>query len=569
MLPDWGYRTGQEHFERIGDSFLIVSPGALSLMTQSPNAIHQITSRREHFPKSTGHYSILEIYGRNIVTTEGAVWRFHRKATSASFNEKNAAHTFAEAIRQAQGMLGQWTTAPSPTITTIERDTMTLALNIIGYVGFGLRLTWPGERLPDDTDAWARKYGSVTPPPGHTMTFATSVASVLHRIMLLLILPRWLLRVLGLAMQAPREAYDADVNYTRYMHEFLADKVAAAQQGQRGDGGMDLMGQLVRARYEDEKRGGGGSPSVGGSTLTDDEIIGNAFIMLVAGHETTANSMHFALIELACKPASQRALQADIDRLLGRDSDPTTWNYDASINGMLASMLGAVMNETLRLMPPVVNVPKLVSPQADQTLALPETGATHVLPAGIDVVLSVVTAHRHPKHWPAAPGQKQTDLDDFVPERWFRAADAKDSKDAKDSREIDGADTEDYGGPEGPDTSAQLFRPVRGSFTPFSDGPRSCLGRRIAQVEMLAALAVLFQRYSIELAVDAWADDGAVAAMDAPARRALYAQAQASAHETLRGATTLLTLKLHGAESVPVRLVPRGAERFVGIVDAS
>lgn len=580
MLPDWGYNTGQEHFERLGDSFMVVAPFWLNLTTQSPAAIHEVASRRENFPKATEIYSILEIFGRNIVTTEGAVWRFHRKATSASFNEKNAAHTFAEAIHQAQSLVAKWNdTAQSdtPTITTIEKDTMTLALNIIGYVGFGLRFTWPGEPIPADTDPRMRKYGSHDPPPGHSMTFATSVEGALHHIIMLLITPTPLLNFLSLFWKTARNARVSNENYVRYMREFLVDKVASAKEDaengvRAGDSGMDLMGQLVRGRYDDEKaeKTKTKKSTKLESSLTDDEIIGNAFIMLVAGHETTANSLHFALLELANNPASQRALQADVDRLLGRDSDPATWDYEASINGMLASMLGAAMNETLRLMPPVVSLPKRVTPTADQPLALQETGQTHILPAGCDVALSVITVQRHPMHWPAAT---PAGLDKFQPERWFeteteQTTGASSEKTEKAATDIVGADTEDYGGFSGPDTSTQLFRPVRGSFVPFSDGPRSCLGRRIAQVEMLAALAVLFQRYSIELAVDDWADDKEVTAMDDEARRALYSKAQARLRATLRSATSVLTLKLHGTAAVPVRLVPRGQERFVHCVDA-
>ncbi|KIH88595.1 cytochrome p450 monooxygenase [Sporothrix brasiliensis 5110] len=582
MLPDWGYSTGQEHFARLGDTFLVVAPFYMNLYTQSPAAIHEIASRREHFPKATKNYRILEIFGRNVLTTEGAVWRFHRKATSASFNEKNAAHTFAEAIHQAQGLVAKWNDtaqSDSPTIMTIEKDTMTLALNIIGYVGFGLRFTWPGQALPADTHPRMRKYGSQEPPSGHTMTFAASVEGALHNIIMLLLMPAPLLKFLSLFLARAHTALHSYVNYVQYMNEFLVDKVASAKEDaekgiRAGDMGMDIMGQLVRGRYNDEveedkttKKARSADKALAESTLTDDEIIGNAFIMLVAGHETTANSLHFALLELATNPASQRALQADVDRLLGRDSDPSTWDYEASINGMLASMLGAAMNETLRLMPPVINLPKLVTPTADQPLALPETGQTHILPAGCDVILSAVTVQRHPKYWPAL---SPADLDMFRPARWFEKdaeAAAVKAKDAK-LADIVGADTEDYGGFSGPDTSAQLFRPVRGSFVPFSDGPRSCLGRRIAQVEMLAALAVLFQRYSIELAVDDWADDKQVAAMDDEARRELYSKAQARCRATLRSAISILTLKLHGKSAVPVRLVPRGQERFVHCVDA-
>src|SRR5690348_11139301 len=101
MIPDWGYSTGQTHWERLRtETFLVASPGALQMYSQSAEVIHQVTQRREAFPKDIAKYGILEMFGKNVLTTEGALWRLHRKVTSASFNEKNAAHTFAEAIHQ-------------------------------------------------------------------------------------------------------------------------------------------------------------------------------------------------------------------------------------------------------------------------------------------------------------------------------------------------------------------------------------------------------------------------------------------------------------------------------------
>lgn len=591
LLQDWGYRFQQEPFERLGDSFVVASPGGVVLFTQDPAAIHEIAVRREHFPKATMFYEVLELFGRNLLSTEGALWRLHRKVTSTSFNERNAAHTFGEAVHQTQSLLAKWraagedevevegtegtegTTKSGHTITTIESDTMKLALHVIGYVGFGLRFVWPGETLPADADPRLSKYGSLEPPAGHSMTFAASVERVLHRIILLLMLPAWLLRLLP--FQAAHEAREAHNNYEQYMREFLAEKAAAVRAGDRGEDGMDIMGQLVRTQQEAQQSGEKSGEKSGEreGRLTDDEIIGNAFVMLVAGHETTANTLHFTLLELAASPAAQRALQADIDRLLGRDSDPATWDYEASIGAMQASMLGAAMNEMLRLMPPVVNIPKWVPPAMGDHQMLVLEGEARALPAGMTVILSAITVQRHPRYWPARPGSSgDSDLNDFVPERWFRenvleTADEQLQREDKETGETDektGEKTDEAAdNTTGIVDQAQPFRPVRGSYVPFSDGARSCLGRRVAQVEILAALAVLFQRHSLELAVDDWADDAAVAAMDAPARRALYARAQARQRETLRGATTLLTLKLHGTAAVPVRLVPRGEERFM------
>lgn len=558
MLPDWTYHGTLEPFERLGESFIVCSPTGMVMFTMSAEAIRQITSRREHFPKPTDTYEILALFGESVLTTEGALWRMHRKVTAASFNEKNAAHTFVESVRQARGMVETWLGPdgkPTARIESVERDTLTLALNIIGYVGFGMRLLWPHQTLPPDTDPRVAKYGSLDPPPGHTMSFTNALATVTERLIALLVFPWPLLKILP--FKWARAAWEAQENYTQYMDEFLQDKISQVKSGEQEKEGMDIMGQLVRSKYGKGKDG---------SSLSDRDILGNAFIMIIAGHETTAGTLHFAMIELATNPHAQRAVQRDIDAIFG-DTDPATWNYEQNINPLLASHVGATMNETLRLMPAVIEVPKhLVE---DQAITL--DGTKHVLPAGLIVSLCAVCVQRSPRYWPTQPSRivpGASDVRDFEPERWYRTAAAGGSGDAAGAKdEVEGADTENYGGFQGPDTSTSLFRPVRGSFIPFSDGPRSCLGRRIAQVEMLAALAVVFQRYSIELSVDKWASDEEVERMGPEERRELYKKAQDESREVIKSASSTLTLRLHGEGYVPVRLVKRGEERFTNIVD--
>ncbi len=338
------------------------------------------------------------------------------------------------------------------------------------------------------------------------------------------------------------------------MGEFLHDKIEETQSGTPPREGMDIMGQLVQSKYA---RQGGSGKETSAPKLEDASIIGNAFIMIVAGHETTANTLHFALLELANNPAAQRRLQKDVDALFGAATDPATWDYEKSVSAMLASHIGACVNETLRLVPPVTGIPKVVTPDAEQTITI--EGRTHVLPPGLACHLLAVCAHRNPRWWPTRPSERtgrKEDLDEFLPERWYRTSGAADRKEEEEEEE-------DYGGFQGSDVSAALYRPVRGSYVPFSDGPRSCLGRRIAMVEMGAVLAVIFQRYSIELAVDEWAADAEIEAMVSEERREVYRKAQEKSRHTIRQANSVLTLKLHGGLYVPVRFVKRGRERFV------
>lgn len=364
-------------------------------------------------------------------------------------------------------------------------------------------------------------------------------------------------------MKKAKFADDAEKNYLQFMREFLQDKIEDVRRHDKEEG-MDIMGSLVKTSYGGTQANGSAKSNSQTMQLTDSEIIGNAFIMIVAGHETTANVMHFTVLELAANPDAQRKLQADIDRILGK-SDPSTWEFEEHVGPLAASMVAAVVNETLRLIPPVVVVPKQVSAGQDQPLYL--NGQTHMVPHGTQVSVTIVAVHRNPRYWPTKPSKltdSDTDIDDFVPERWFQAGTLGETG----AGEVEGADTEDFGGFSGPDTSAQLYRPPRGAYLPFSDGARSCLGRRIAQVELLAAVAVIFQNYSVELAVDEWASDEEVAAMSREERAILYKKAQDKARATIDRASSMLTLKLHGNEFVPIRLVKRGEERFVSCVDA-
>ncbi|KAH7026000.1 cytochrome P450 [Microdochium trichocladiopsis] len=565
LNANWHYRDNHKPFEALGTSFIIVSPGRLMLYTDDAQVIHQVTSKREAFPKDTAAYSLLSQYGHNVLTTEGQLWRMHRRITSASFNEKNAALVWRESVKQTFGLINQWLGADgqgNKTIKTVEQDTMALTLNIIMYAGFGVKMFWPGESLPAGTDARLAKYASLDAPEQHTMSFKDSLAYTLHHILFLLLTPKWARR--ALPMKNAKFADDAEKNYLQFMQEFLKDKIEDVRRHDKEEG-MDIMGSLVKTSYGEKAANGSAKTSGKTMQLTDPEIIGNAFIMIVAGHETTANVMHFTVLELAANPDAQRKLQADVDRLLGK-SDPSTWDFEENVNPLSASMVAAVVNETLRLLPPVVVVPKIVSPGQDQPVHV--DGKTYMVPQGTQVSVTIVAVHRNPRYWPTKPSKltdAETDIDDFVPERWFQTGTLGDTGPG----EVEGADTEDFGGFSGPDTSAQLYRPPRGAYLPFSDGARSCLGRRIAQAELLAAVSVIFQNYSVELAVDEWASDEEVAAMSREERAKVYKKAQDKARATILKASSMLTLKLHGNDHVPIRLVRRGEERFVNFVDAS
>ncbi|KJK77052.1 hypothetical protein H634G_07628 [Metarhizium anisopliae BRIP 53293] len=569
MIPDAAYRLDRKRYTRHGDTFALVSPGAIMIQTSNPEVIRQIIAQRENFPKPCQIYRMLRLFGENVVTTEGCVWKAHRKATAPSFNEKNSALVFREIIEQTNGMISTWVDScgnRSEPLTTISADITRLTINVISYVGFGLRLLWPGQVLPPGSDTAAAKYASLDPPPGYSLSFVDTLVRLLNDILIVLLFPHWMLKLSP--WKGPRLAAAAYHDYVRYSNEMMNEKMEALQNGTQAEEGMDFMGALIKGSYGLDAKG---TADKLGKTLVlnREEILGNAFIMFVAGHETSANTIHFTLINLATNPAAQRLIHKDIDELVG-NSDPSTWDYERLIGPMTGSAIAACMNETLRLIPPGPAIPKQVSRDRDQVVNV--GGKECLLPKGSMIMLQVLKAHEDPRYWPYEESQLtpgQDDLRDYKPERWFETIPGPrcERKEADEERarseSSDGGDDEsDEGIDRKPDRNARFFRPRRGAYLPFSDGARSCIGRRVAQVEIMTFLAVLFQRYSVELAPDQWASEGEVQRMGREARADVYRTAQAFSRKTLAEAESVITLGLQG-KTVPMRLVKRGEEKFI------
>lgn len=305
---------------------------------------------------------------------------------------------------------------------------------------------------------------------------------------------------------------------------------------------QDLLGALSLAANGDEKESR--------TLLSDAEILGNAFVVMLAGHETTSNSIFFSLIYLAMYPNVQRQVQADVARIFDGRA-PDAWSYEHDMPKLYNSMVGAVLLEQLRCIPPVTDIPK--STASPQPLIV--NGTRCVVPADVEISLRTPALHRNPKHW---PHDNIADLDEFRPSRWLTTsmpAPARGPTAAASS-----ADDAEYANPDAAPSSA-LFRPVEGAFIPFSEGARSCIGKRFAQVEVVAVLAVIFAQYTVELALDDFAPLAELRAMAMDARRQTWARARKHADVVLRERlVSRITTQMATGERVPLRFVRKGEE---------
>lgn len=547
MIPDFIWDKLYESFKTLGsDVFIIVAPGANTLYVADADAISQITTRRNDFPKPTWMYASVNIFGTNLVSSEGAMWRHHRKITSPPFTERNNVMVWQESLHQAQSMMTGWVGKNDRTgsIWTVATEAMRLSLHVISRAGFGVSLKWPHEE------------DAAPIPKGHTMSYKAAIETLLENILVIMLTPSWMLTRSPLKIH--KKANEAYREWGQYMREMYHDKREEIRSGESREG-LDLMGALIKGAGMTAETLNSSDPEKGPSKqlLTDEEILGNAFVFILAGHETAANTIHFSILFLAMRMASQKNLQKDLDAIFG-DRPVSEWDYDQDVPKLFGSMAGAVMNEELRLIPPVLGIPKFVTKETAQGL---HVGGKHVTaPAGAYVTLNTAAVHRNPKYWPHTSDE---DLLDFRPERWLIDPSKSSSANKAEENAYEAEEGLDFDGPDRrPDTAPTLYRPPKGAYVPFSEGYRSCIGRRFAQVEILAVLAVIFKTHSVELDVSMFLPDEEFETASEERKREAWKKAEARAQDLLRtGMGTIITIQMRKGK-VPVRFVKRGKERF-------
>ncbi|HEY9629926.1 MAG TPA: cytochrome P450 [Coleofasciculaceae cyanobacterium] len=178
-----------------------------------------------------------------------------------------------------------------------------------------------------------------------------------------------------------------------------------------------------------------------GQPMTDQELRDELVSLLIAGHETTASAMAWALYWVHALPEVRTKLLAELDTLKGDFSDPMA----------IARLpyLTAVCQETLRIYP----IAMLTFPrQVQQPIEL----MGYALEPGMILVGCIYLVHQRPDLY---PNPKQ-----FQPERFL-------------------------------DKKFSSYE-----FIPFGGGARRCIGEALAMFELKLALALILSRYELALA---------------------------------------------------------------------
>lgn len=196
--------------------------------------------------------------------------------------------------------------------------------------------------------------------------------------------------------------------------------------------------------------------------MNDKELLGSMYVFLLAGRDTSPNTLAFVFTLLALHQDKQQKLYDHITSIVPAGSDPS---YDDFYK---FTYLHALVYESLRLFPASVVIPKYaVANHIVPTSPLPDgtPGQPLFIPRWTELFLNVVTLHRSKRYW----GE---DANEFKPERFI------------DSPEVD------------------RYKWPREAFLGFSGGHRVCLGQKFATITATITVSTILRKYSVHLEED-------------------------------------------------------------------
>ncbi|WP_351234021.1 cytochrome P450 [Streptomyces sp. NPDC002133] len=369
---------------------------------------------------NTFYQEVRESFGNGLLTSQDEDYLRQRRLVQPLFTRRRVDRYAAAVTDETTALLANWRTAPGATVDVVDEMTG-LTLRAVARILFGtdVEAAVPVvERcFPVIGNYTLRRGYSPANPPRHWPTPANRRAA-----------------------SATAELYA------------VCDRIIERRRAE-GDAAQsdDLLTLLAQA----------GSAEDG--SLDASEIRDQVLVFLLAGHETTATSLAFALHLLARHPEQQERARAEAVHVLsGRV--PEAYDLDA------LPYLARVLKEAMRLYPagPVIG---------RQAVAAAEIEG-HTIPAGADVIVAPWVTHRHPRYW--------DDPERFDPDRFT-------------------ADREKE-------------RP-RYAWFPFGGGPRACIGQHFSMLESVLALSMVLRAYELRAVdVDVPVDTGITLRAAGPAR---------------------------------------------------
>lgn len=372
-------------------------PSPATYLVSDPASVRRVlVDRSRSYDKATVQYRSLSLVtGEGLLTTSGDIWRRQRRMVQPAFHRASLEAVVGHAAVAAEELVARWGDTSRGAVIDVDEAMMRVALETVAASLFGTDLSADADRLARATL--------------EALDVVVSSAQVPIR------LPAWTPSQRTLR-RATRELDEA-------VHRMVQRRLAEA------DPRPDLLGLLVAALEGDVP-------------IPLREVRDELVSFMVAGHETAASAMTWALWLLAGDAEAQQLAIDEVDEVLG--SRPIQVDDLPRL-----AYLRAVVDEAMRLYPPVW----LVTRRAME----PDVLGGREIPAEALVIMTPYLAQRDPSAW--------VDPDRFDPSRFLGEQRGGAAHDA--------------------------------TYWPFGLGPRMCVGKDFAYLETLAVLASLLQRVRV------------------------------------------------------------------------
>jgi unspecific monooxygenase len=372
--------------------------GRKQLMVNAPEGVRQVlvTNAANYRRNRTTRRVLSPILGRGLLLAEGEAWRHQRRTIAPALAPRTMpilTRHILTACTERESILATQLHRPIQLLPHMQA----LALSIAGQSMFSLAMADYGEELRQRITAYGLRYSR----------------------------PGLLDLVLTETQTTPTDRARA-----KFRVEWLAflDRLIASRPPADPDRPRDLLDLLIAARDPET-----------GAAFTPEQVRDEVSTMILAGHETTAVALFWALYLLALNPN----IQAEI----AREGQGAAQSGEPATDSL--PMTRAAVDETLRLYPPAFLIVR-------EAIA-PDTIAGRPIAPGTVVTIAPWILHRHRRFW--------TDPDAFVPARFLPGAPP----------------------------------PEKFAYLPFGAGPRICVGAAFALTEAVLVLARLLAKFEVRL----------------------------------------------------------------------
>ena len=397
------------------------------------------------------------LIGQSILHSSGPFWAAQRPVVEKGFSHTVMEASMPRVLQTANELVARWAEAAEASHNMAEQDVaadmLKLTMDVIGRAAF----TYDFNSVTARTSEEAPLYG-----PFQIILYAMN-----RRIMLI---HEHLLRWLPTARNA--EIDGALGKLDAFVDDILKKQAARPKDPNRKPDFLDVLVETAAQAHGDNAK----------EVWTYKTLRDNLKTLLFAGHDTTGAMLAWTLHLLATHPGEMAKVRQEILDKFGAAGDPT---YD-DLERM--PVLNAVVLEAARLYP---SAGFTRMPNEDTVLN------GYVVPRMTEILILPWLFHRDAEHWDRP--------NEFLPERMLNEGlEHGQQQQQRESVAEDGAVAEEMAtqatnqaGGRVDSLQSRIARiAAKKAFLPFSLGPRNCVGRPLALLEMRVVLIKLLQRFS-------------------------------------------------------------------------